>query len=134
LTASRYALCERSRKNIDLSIPFLSPLPNPLPSALIPSTQASLVLIFSDVDFLIHDFPNTGQDKTNTNVSYGFMAFASGSSGFMSFSPIKLRNRPIPLLNFNNTEKAVKSAFFREDPSALDQQDKVIQVFTKMSQ
>jgi hypothetical protein len=47
--------------------------------------------------FLIHDFSNTGQDNTNTNVSSGFMAFASGSSGFMSFSPTKIGNRPIPL-------------------------------------
>jgi hypothetical protein len=84
--------------------------------------------------FLIHDFPNTGQDNTNTNVSSGFMAFASGSYGFMSFSPTKIGNRPIPLLNFYNTDKAVMSAFFREDPSALDRQDRAIQVFTKMSQ
>ncbi|KAH8479340.1 hypothetical protein H0E87_031362 [Populus deltoides] len=124
LTTSRYDLRKKSRKNISSSTPYLRPLPSPLPSA-----QVSLVPISSDVDL-----PNTGQgntntdvnssfmvfacgqDKTNTNVSYGFMAFASGNSGFMSFSPTKLRNRPIPLLNFNNTEKAVKSAFFREDP------------------
>lgn len=46
LTASRYALRKKSRKNIGSSTPYLRPLPSPLPS-----TQASLVPIFSDADF-----------------------------------------------------------------------------------
>jgi hypothetical protein len=77
LTASRYALRKKSRKNIGSSTPYLRPLPSPLPS-----TQASLVPISSDVDL-----PNTGQGNTNTDVSSSFMVFACGSSRFMFFSP-----------------------------------------------
>ncbi|KAJ6873265.1 hypothetical protein NC651_032212 [Populus alba x Populus x berolinensis] len=110
LTTSRYVFCKKSRKNIDSSASSLSPLPHPLPS-----TQASLVSIFCDVDF-----PDTEQDNTNTNVSFGFMVFDDGSSGFMSISLTKVGNRPICLLNFDNTEKAIMSAFFGEDPSVLD--------------
>ncbi|KAG6748361.1 hypothetical protein POTOM_048280 [Populus tomentosa] len=120
---SRYALCKKSKKSIDSSAPPLTLLPYPLPS-----TQVSFVPIFSDADFL-----DTGQDNTCTNISSGFMVFPDGSSRFMFFSLTKVGNRPICSLNFDNTEKAIMSAFFGEDPSALDQQDRAIQVFAKMS-
>lgn len=123
LTTSRYVFCKKSRKNIDSSASSLSPLPHPLPS-----TQACLVSIFSDVDF-----PDTGQDNTSTNVSSGFMVFVDGSSRFMSISLTKVENRPICSLNFDNTKKAIMNAFFEEDPSVFDQQDRAVQVFVKMS-
>ncbi|KAJ6879823.1 hypothetical protein NC652_033214 [Populus alba x Populus x berolinensis] len=129
LTTSRYVLCKKSKKNIDSSIPSMRSLSNPLPSAFVPSAQASLVPISSDVDLLntrqgniSTDFSSSfmafvgGQDNTSTNVSSGFIVFVDGSSGFMSISLTKVGNRPICSLNFDNTEKAIMSAFFGEDP------------------
>ncbi|KAL3572280.1 hypothetical protein D5086_026184 [Populus alba] len=82
LTTSRYVLCKKSKKNIDSSIPSMRSLSNPLPSTFVPSTQASLVPISSDVDLL-----NTRQGNISTDVSSSFMAFVGGSSRFMFFSP-----------------------------------------------
>ncbi|KAG6749758.1 hypothetical protein POTOM_046826 [Populus tomentosa] len=110
LTTSRYVLCKKSKKNIDSSILSIRSLSNPLPSAFVPSAQASLVPISSDVDLL-----NTRQGNISTDVSSSFMAFVGGSSRFMFFSPTTINKGKNTIMDLttrqDNTNTNVSSGF-----------------------
>ncbi|KAJ6972780.1 hypothetical protein NC653_033175 [Populus alba x Populus x berolinensis] len=132
LTTSRYVLCKKSKKNIDSSIPSMRSLSNPLPSTFVPSTQASLVPISSDVDLL-----NTRQGNISTDVSSSFMAFVGGSSRFMFFSPTTINKgkNTIMDLTMSRYDKTIPAliegnyeCFLWRRPSALDRQDRAVQL------